>query len=542
MSNDKSTNAKLRVKDIGKKADPLVNIDMTNLPKLPYPYEDWEDPPIEELSEKKRAGRNVSLDGVMNVVIEEPETEEEKEEMVAKFLVGLRKLLSKENNWTFLKPLMLSLDNCVKCNTCQDACPIFESSGKLSAYRPLFRSDLLRRIINKYVKPGGKLTAKFTGSDIDLNWDTVARLAQLSYRCTLCRRCAQTCPMGVDNGLLAREIRKLFSQELGISPQELHADGTIKQLETGSSTGMNPEALLDLMEFAEEDIKDRTGLDIKIHLDKPDADILLIHNAGEFLSWPENLEAFAILFELAGVSWTLSSDMVGYDSVNYGLFYDDTQYARVTLKHAEVARKLGVRKVVVGECGHAHKAIMAIGDRIWLGESNIPRESCMATMEDLILNEKVMIDPRRNDFPVTTHDPCNFTRSMGIIEPQRRILRKICPQFREMTPHGAHNYCCGGGSGFAIMQSHNFPNWKMAISGRKKFAQILNAFSKEELAPDVNKYVCAPCSNCKGQIRDIITYFDANERCGFLYGGLVELIVNCMTDVKEGFIDWDDFH
>jgi Fe-S oxidoreductase len=536
MSDDR-----IRVKDISKKTDRLFQLDTAKLPKLPYPYEDWEDPAFEELPETKK-DRDASLDGYMNVQIKVPQTEQEQEEMVVNFLTALRKLLSKDDNWPFLRPFMLSLDNCVKCNTCSEACPIFESSGRAEVYRPLFRSDILRRIINKHVKPGGKLTAKFTGSDIDLSWETVARLAQLAYRCTLCRRCAQTCPMGVDNGLLSREIRKLFSQEMGIAPQELHGDGTIKQLETGSSTGISPVALMDLMEFAEEDMKDRTGLDIKLPFDKPNADVLLIHNAGEFLSWPENLQAFAIIFEAAGINWTMSSEMVGYDSVNYGLFYDDTQYARVTLKHAEVARKLGVKKVVVGECGHAHKAIMAIGDRIWLSESNLPRESCMATLEDIIMNERIMIDPERNYFPVTTHDPCNMARSMGIIQPQRRILRKIAPKFREMTPHGVHNYCCGGGSGFAIMSSHNFPQWKYLVSGRKKFSQILGAFTKEELDPSVNKYICAPCSNCKGQIRDLLTYYDAYDRCRLLYGGLVELIVNAMPDVKEGFVDWEDFH
>jgi Fe-S oxidoreductase len=532
----------INVKDISKKTDQLIHLDPASIPKLPYPYEDWEDPPIPTIPEAKLKGKDVSLDGIMNLSFPKPETDKEKEEMVAKFLGGLKKLLTKENNWMFLEPLMLSLENCVRCNTCAEACPVFEMSGRQEAYRPLFRSEVLRRIIKKYLSPGGRLTAKFTGADIDLNWETVARLAQLAYRCNLCRRCAQTCPMGVDNGLIAREIRKLYSQELGIAPAELHEDGTAKQLKTGSSTGISPVALMDLFEFMEEDITDRTGLNIKMPFDKAGADILLIHNAGEFLSWPENIEAFAIIFEAAGLSWTLSSEMVGYDSVNYGLFYEDVQLARVTLKHAEIAKKLGVKKVVVAECGHAHKAIMAIGDRVWLDEVNIPRESCMVTLEDLIVNEKIMIDPARNDFPVTLHDPCNLTRSMGVIEPQRRVIRKICPQFREMTPHGVHNYCCGGGSGFAIMQSNNFPNWRFLVPGRKKFAQILNAFSKEELDPSVNKYVCAPCSNCKGQIRDLLTYYDAWDKAKIMYGGLVELIVNSMVDVREGFIEWDEFH
>jgi Fe-S oxidoreductase len=131
-----------------------------------------------------------------------------------------------------------------------------------------------------------------------------------------------------------------------------------------------------------------------------------------------------------------------------------------------------------------------------------------------------------------------MVRLMGIVEPQRRILRHLCPQFREMTPHGVHNYCCGGGSGFAIMSGHNFQDWRLSISGRKKLKQILDAFS-DQPGPEVKKYLCAPCSNCKGQIRDLLQYYNVFEKSGIIYGGLVELIVNAMVDVKEGFIEWE---
>jgi Fe-S oxidoreductase len=127
---------------------------------------------------------------------------------------------------------------------------------------------------------------------------------------------------------------------------------------------------------------------------------------------------------------------------------------------------------------------------------------------------------------------------MGVVEPQRRILRKIAPRFREMTPHGVENYCCGGGSGFAIMNPHNFDEWRVQVAGRKKMEQVLNAF-KDELDPSIPKYVCAPCSNCKGQLRDLFTFFDLWEKHRILYDGLVELIVNCMEDVKPGFIEWE---
>jgi Fe-S oxidoreductase len=321
---------------------------------------------------------------------------------------------------------------------------------------------------------------------------------------------------------------------------ELHEAGTVKQLDTGSSTGLNPAGLADVIEFAEEDIKDKTGIDLKVPFDVEGAEYLVMHNAGEFLSWPENLQAFCVILERAGVSWTMSSELVGYDSVNYGLFYDDVQYSRIALKHFGIAKKLGVQKMLMGECGHAHKAFMPIADRLVPRDLHVPTESALVLLEELVVGDRLALDPARNDFPVTLHDPCNITRSMGIVEPQRRIVRKICPQFREMEPHGVENYCCGGGSGFAVCQTMNFPDWRTRVAGRMKFRQVLEAFSGF-IGPETKKYICAPCSNCKGQLRDIIRHYDAWERCGILYGGLVELIANAMTDIPEGFLEWE-FH
>ena len=76
------------------------------------------------------------------------------------------------------------------------------------------------------------------------------------------------------------------------------------------------------------------------------------------------------------------------------------------------------------------------------------------------------------------------------------------------------------------------------MSGRKKLEQILNAF-QDCLDPSTPKYICAPCSNCKGQFRDMLAYYDLWKRHTILYGGLVELIANAMTDVKPGFIEWE---
>jgi Fe-S oxidoreductase len=515
-------------------------LDVEDLVPLPPPYDDWRDTPIPALTEAQRQRFEAGPDGVSALRIPKPQSDEERERLVARFLDGLAKLFSREDNWTFLQPLLLSLESCVKCQTCNEACGIYIDSGRVEMYRPTFRAEVLRKIVDRYLKPGGTVLPRLRGLDVELNWETLVMLAELSYRCTLCRRCAQACPIGVDNGLITREIRKLFSQELGIQMPELHETGTVKQLTTGSSTGLNPAGFRDIVEFAEEDIQEKTGLSVKIPIDKAGAEYLVLHNAGEFLSWPENLQAFAVILDSAGVSWTLSSALVGYDSVNYGLFYDDIQYSRVVRRHYEVAKELGVGRIMVGECGHAHKAIMPVADRLVPRSTYVPVESSLVVLDDLIATGRLSIDPSRNDFPVTLHDPCNITRSMGIVEPQRNVLRRICPRFREMEPHGVDNYCCGGGSGFAINSSVNFPDWRTRVAGRMKFRQILGAFG-DCLGADTKKYVCAPCSNCKGQLRDVIRYYDAWERCGILYGGLVELVVNAMTNVAPGFVEWE-FH
>ena len=121
------------------------------------------------------------------------------------------------------------------------------------------------------------------------------------------------------------------------------------------------------------------------------------------------------------------------------------------------------------------------------------------------------------------------------------MIKEIVPEerFREMTPHGCHNYCCGGGSGFAIMSGNNFGDFRHHVLGRRKFRQILDSFQGEAMDKEHPKYVCAPCSNCKGQIRDIIKYYEAWEKAGVYYGGLVELMVNAMADAKPGYIDWE---
>ena len=131
---------------------------------------------------------------------------------------------------------------------------------------------------------------------------------------------------------------------------------------------------------------------------------------------------------------------------------------------------------------------------------------------------------------------------MGVLKPQWTILNHIVPknQIYPMPDSGVKNYCCGGGSGFAIMNSQNFPQWRTNISSRHKARQVLEAF-KDVLDPSIPKYYCAPCSNCKGSARDsMIHAFGFKEKYNLTYGGLVELMVNAMPGLPKPYISWED--
>ncbi len=515
---------------------PMADLNGRPMLELPYPLKEFQKEITSGLKPEQEQNYENSLDGITACLIPKPRSKEEEKALVQRFLDGLRKLFSKQDNWTFIQPLIITMDNCVKCQTCNEACPVYTASGRQEIYRPTWRSEILRRIYHKYINGGNGLLSRLNGDDIDLNWSTIARLAESAYRCTICRRCAQTCPLGIDNGLVTHELRKLFSQEMGIAPKELHERGTILQLKVGASTGMSPKGFLNTIKFIEEDIAERTGMKLSMPVDRKGADILLIHNTGEYISWQENVAAFAILFEKAGLSWTLSSELGGYEAVNYGVWYDDVQMTRVAMSQAKVAKALNVGRIVIGECGHAHKASIVISDRIYPPELNIPRESCFPVMEEIVNSGKLKFDPMRNNFPITLHDPCNTVRLAGIVAPQRRILHKIAPLFREMNPYGVNNYCCGGGSGFAIMSGSNMRDWKLGIAGRMKVKQVLDVF-QDVIGPETVKYISAPCSNCKAQFRDLINYYNLEELCNIHYTGLAELVVNALADIPTPFLE-----
>ncbi|PJB39974.1 MAG: hypothetical protein CO106_09800, partial [Deltaproteobacteria bacterium CG_4_9_14_3_um_filter_44_9] len=203
---------------------------------------------------------------------------------------------------------------------------------------------------------------------------------------------------------------------------------------------------------------------------------------------------------------------------NFGLFTgDDAHMKRKNKVLHDACLELKVKKLVIGECGHAYRIAKRIGGPFYWG-NDIPYE---VTNIFILAAEKLRkgafkLDPGRNAEPVTYHDPCNFARSTGVIEEPRALLRACVTDFREMTPNRENNWCCGGGGGLAVMDGKEgvkknevtFMEYRMNVGGKMKLNQI-----KETGA----KYVAAPCANCKRQIMQLMDYHKMDVKVGGVF-------------------------
>lgn len=400
--------------------------------------------------------------------------------------------------------MRLAMEICARCGTCAKVCPVYNGKPD-SRYNPALRTDRIRRVYKRHATSAGRMLKGWVGKDYQPG--EIQEWVKSFYECTGCRRCAVFCPMGIDHSVLTRKARSII-HKLGLTPKRLLAVTEIS-LKTGNTDGASPEAFLDAIQFLESEMKEETGLDIPIPTDKMGAEVFLVPPSGDILVNPDAIMGIAKIFYAAGVSWTMSSRM--FDGANYGLFTgDDASMKTENLNYINEAKRLQCKVMMMGECGHAHRVMKFMMEKQnWWGDLPFRIENVIEFTANLIREKKIKLDPTKNPDPVTYHDPCNFARSCGIIEDPRVILRAACLDFREMTPHGAENWCCGGGAGLSAMD--DIYEFRMTVSGKKKLEQIRATGAK---------YVAAACSNCKRQITQLMEY----HREDVVAGGLHDLV------------------
>jgi Fe-S oxidoreductase len=185
--------------------------------------------------------------------------------------------------------------------------------------------------------------------------------------------------------------------------------------------------------------------------------------------------------------------------------------ANIERKHYEAAFRLGVKKIVMCECGHAFRGAAYDGPK-WLGwkEPPVPLIHAIEFYFGLLKSGKLKIKERLEE-PVTLHDPCNVVRGRGLGTMFRSVAAATCADLRDVYPRYEHNYCCGAGGGVINCG----PPWKPS---RMEASKV----KAEQLKATGAKIVITPCHNCHSGIEDIIDFYKLGMKVKFLSEILVQ--------------------
>jgi Fe-S oxidoreductase len=376
-----------------------------------------------------------------------------------------------------------------KCGRCSVKCQVYLATGDARDI-PCHRSELLLSVYRRHFTISGVLRARVLG-DRGLTDANIQEMADAFYNCTACRRCYFECPIGVDHALITHLGRYILS-EIGIVPRALAVSVREQLVGTSGNTSAVPvPALLDTLEFLSEEIKDGIGVDVSFPVDQQGAEYLFLPAVSDFLMEAETLMGNACVFRATGDTWTIGTSY--FDGINYGLFYSDQILEHVVKKiHAE-AQRLGVRKILIGECGHASRTAKYFYPTYCGGKDALPVVNIMEYTHQAWKNGRLKLKPGAIAERVTYHDPCNIARPGWIVEQPRELLKAICGDYVEMTPNRRDAICCGGGGGTVSIDE--IQPYRMLVAGRAKADQIRATGAK---------YCVAPCANCKKQLKELV--------------------------------------
>jgi Fe-S oxidoreductase len=378
-----------------------------------------------------------------------------------------------------------------KCANCAVSCQVYQASNE-SRDIPCYRTHLLLDVYQRHFTPAGRFQS-WLGRE-PLTEEKLDEIAEAAYRCTACRRCKLECPFGIDHGLITHLTRYILSQS-GIAPKGLVV-AVREQLEgkTGNTSAIPVPALLDTLEFLQEELTDLKHATVAFPVDQADADYIFFPAVSDYLLEADTLMGNAAVLREAGIAWTIGTGY--FDGINYGLFYDDWVLERIIHKLVGEAHRLRARQILIGECGHASRSARQFVPA-FAPDGSLPVVSIMDVTWRAIQQGKLELDPAVVGERVTYHDPCNVARSGWVVDQPRNILKSFVKDFVEMQPHGTRNYCCGGGSGLVSLdETHEF---RMKVAGKLKADQIRATGAS---------IVVSPCANCKKQLRELSDYYN----------------------------------
>ena len=408
------------------------------------------------------------------------------------------------------RSLAVFLDSCVKCGACTDKCHYYLGTSD-PKNMPVARQDLFRKVYRRKFTFAGKYFPKLVGA-VDLTKEVLDDWYSYFHQCSQCRRCSVFCPYGIDTAEISMAAREVMDS-IGVG-QKYCNEIIAKVYKIGNNLGLPERALKDTLEGLEEDIEDETGVTVRLPVDEKGADILVVTPSADFFAEPhvDGLMGYAKVFHEAGISWTLSS--YASEAANFGMFIGSYENMReVSQRIREAALDLGVKRIIMGECGHAWRVAYSFlntlaGPFDFLDPNYPVPQHILEFTHDLIQRGALTLDKSANDDMVLTfHDSCNVARASrmgskpgGQFTIPRDVIRASVNHFYDMPQDTIHDatYCCGGGGGLLTDDL-----MELRVKGALPRMEALKHVVEEHGVT----HMAAICAICKSQFAKVMPYY-----------------------------------
>jgi hypothetical protein len=280
------------------------------------------------------------------------------------------------------------------------------------------------------------------------------------------------CPYGIDTAeitIMGREMMNL----LGLNIDWI-ATPVANCYRTGNHLGIQPHAFKDMLDFFVEDLEEITGIQVEAPYMEKGADILFITPSGDVFADPGTYTCMGYLllfhylkekYGLKDITWSTYASEGG----NFGFFTSHEVMKRLNAKMYAEAKRLGVKWILGGECGHMWRVISQYMDTmngpadflevpvnpitgtVFENASSTKMVHIAEFTADLIKHGKLDLDTSRNDtsrsspFTIPATPPGAWACSTS----PATCSKTWCNNFYEMPANTIREqtFCCGSGSG-----------------------------------------------------------------------------------------------